>query len=69
MRLFTSKSRENILFLSSTLLFFRMFSLNHYKKFVTRSEIKGGNDSEIKADKDSLENEGGTTEVVCKSAK
>ena len=34
-----------------------------------RSEIKGGNNSEIKADKDSLENEGGTTEVVCKSAK
>ena len=46
-----------------------MFSLNHYKQFVTRSEIKGGNNLEIKADKDSLENEGGTTEVVCKSAK
>ena len=46
-----------------------MFSPNHYKQFVTRSEIKGGNNSEIKADKNSLENEGGTTEVVCKSAK
>ena len=46
-----------------------MFSLNHYKQFVTRSEIKGGNNSEIKADKDSLEDEGGTTEIVCKSAK
>ena len=46
-----------------------MFSLNHYKQFVTGSEIKGGNNLEIKADKDSLENEGGSTEVVCKSAK
>ena len=34
-----------------------------------RSEIKGGNNSEIKADKESQEDEGGTTEVVCKSAK